>query len=121
MIPAIEAVPTTLLRFGDCGGEVGRDIVPPDPAATRLRFPTLKIFASCCCQLRYLAIFFVMYDFPLAGRPTMTTTSFAPTSRCEILPSGDTRDRVIPGMFSVVAGGLTRGVVEPEFCRTGGL
>lgn len=27
----------------------------------------------------------------------------------------------MPGIFRVVAGGLTRGVVEPEFWRTGGL
>lgn len=49
------------------------------------------------------------------------TTNFAPTSLCEILPSGDTRDRVIPGILRVVAGGLTLGVAEPEFCRIGGL
>lgn len=49
------------------------------------------------------------------------TTSFAPTSRCAILPSGETRDLVMPGMFKVVAGGLTLGVAVPEFCRIGGL
>lgn len=51
----------------------------------------------------------------------MTITSFAATSRSAILPSGETRDRVIPGMLSVVAWGRTRGVAEPEFCRMGGL
>lgn len=51
----------------------------------------------------------------------MMTTNFAPTSRCAILPSGDTRDLVIPGMFKVVAGGLLLGVAEPEFCLIGGL
>jgi hypothetical protein len=63
----------------------------------------------------------VIYDFPLAGKPTMITTNFAPTSRWAILPSGETRDLVIPGMFKVVAGGLLLGVAEPEFCLTGGL
>lgn len=56
-----------------------------------------------------------MYDLPLAGNPTITTTNFAPTSRCAIFPSGDTRDRVMPGMFRVVAGGLILGVAVPEF------
>ncbi len=51
----------------------------------------------------------------------MTITSFAATSRSAILPSGETSDRVIPGMLRVVACGRTRGVAEPEFCRIGGL
>jgi hypothetical protein len=51
----------------------------------------------------------------------MITTNFAPTSRWAILPSGETRDLVMPGMFKVVAGGLLLGVAEPEFCLTGGL
>ena len=38
-----------------------------------------------------------------------------------MLPSGETFDLVIPGMFNVVAGGRIRGVVEPEPCRIGGL
>ena len=47
-------------------------------------------------------------------------TSFDPTSRCEILPSGDTRDLVSPGISRVV--GLVReAVVEPESRRPGGL
>ena len=62
-----------------------------------------------------------MQDFPLAGNPTITTTNFAPTSLCAIFPSGETRERVMPGMFKVVAGGLILGVAVPEFCRTGGL
>lgn len=62
-----------------------------------------------------------MYDFPLAGRPTMTITSLAATSRWGILPSGETLDRVMPGMLRVVACGRTRGVWLPEFCRTGGM
>lgn len=62
-----------------------------------------------------------MYDFPRAGKPTMTMTSLAATSRLGILPSGETLERVIPGMFSVVAWGRTRGVWLPEFCRNGGL
>lgn len=32
----------------------------------------------------------------------MTMTSFEPTSRCAILPSGETLDLVSPGMSSVV-------------------
>lgn len=51
----------------------------------------------------------------------MTMTSFAATSRSAILPSGETRERVIPGMLRVVAWGRTRGVADPEFCRRGGL
>ena len=51
----------------------------------------------------------------------MIMTSFAPTSLWEIFPSGETRDRVIPGIFRVVAGGRTRGVEEPEFCLMGNL
>jgi hypothetical protein len=43
----------------------------------------------------------------------MTITSFAPTSLCAILPSGETLLFVNPGMSSVV--GLTRGVELPEF------
>lgn len=62
-----------------------------------------------------------MYDFPRAGSPTMMITSFAPTSRSAIRPSGDTRDRVMPGILSVVAWGRIRGVTLPEFCRIGGL
>lgn len=34
--------------------------VKPDPAATRLLFPTLKIRVSCCSQFKYRAIFFVI-------------------------------------------------------------
>jgi hypothetical protein len=49
------------------------------------------------------------------------TTNLAPTSRSAILPSGETFDLVIPGILSVVAGGLTLGVVVPEFCLIGGL
>lgn len=48
-------------------------------------------------------------------------TSFEATSREAILPSGEMRDLVMPGMLRVVALGRTRGVEEPEFCRTGGL
>lgn len=48
-------------------------------------------------------------------------TSFDPTSLGAIFPSGDTFDLVMPGIFKVVAGGLTRGVKVPEFCRTGAL
>lgn len=48
-------------------------------------------------------------------------TSFALTSLSAIFPSGETLDRVIPGMFRVVACGRTRGVWDPEFWRTGGL
>lgn len=51
----------------------------------------------------------------------MTITNFAATSRSAILPSGETRDRVMPGMLRVVACGRTRGVAEPEFCRMGGI
>ena len=91
------------------------------PAAIRRLLPTLKIRVLCCCHARNLWIFFVMYDFPRAGSPTMMMTSFAPTSRSAIRPSGDTRDRVMPGMLSVVAWGRIRGVWLPEFCRTGGL
>ena len=49
----------------------------------------------------------------------MITTNLAPTSREAILPSGETFDLVPPGIFNVVAGGRTRGVVVPEFCRIG--
>ena len=49
----------------------------------------------------------------------MTITSFEPTSRCAILPSGDTLDLVRPGISRVV--GFRRGVAEPEYCRFGGL
>lgn len=62
-----------------------------------------------------------MYDLPRAGNPTMIITSFDPTSLGAIFPSGETFDLVMPGMFKVVAGGLTRGVMVPEFCRTGAL
>ena len=51
----------------------------------------------------------------------MTITSLAATSLSAILPSGETLDLVMPGIFSVVACGRTRGVWLPEFCRTGGL
>lgn len=34
-------------------------------------------------------------------------------------PSGETLDRVIPGILSVVAGGRVRGVLDPEFCLIG--
>ena len=50
----------------------------------------------------------------------MTMTSFDPTSRCEILPSGDTRDLVSPGISRVV-GRVREAVVEPESRRPGGL
>lgn len=46
-------------------------------------------------------------------------TSLAETSRSAILPSGDTLDLVMPGMFKVVACGRTRGVWLPEFWRRG--
>ena len=49
----------------------------------------------------------------------MTMTSFAPTSRDAILPSGETFDFVNPGISRVV--GRTRGVLVPEFCRNGRL
>ena len=113
----------TLGRLGDCfWGDVGAEGMEPDaPAATRLLFPTLKILVSCCCQDRYRCILLVIYDFPRAGKPTIITTSLAPTSRCAILPSGETLDLVIPGIFNVVAGGRVRGVEWPEFCLTGGL
>lgn len=62
-----------------------------------------------------------MYDFPRAGSPTMTITSFAATSRSAIRPSGETLDLVMPGILRVVAGGRVRGVVVPEFCLMGGL
>lgn len=42
----------------------------------------------------------------------MIMMSFAPTSRSEIRPSGETFDRVKPGMSRVVARIL--GVVEPD-------
>ena len=58
---------------------------------------------------------------PLAGSPTMMTTSLEATSRLAILPSGETFDLVIPGILRVVAGGRVRGVDVPEFCLTGGL
>ncbi len=48
-------------------------------------------------------------------------TNLDATSRLAILPSGDTFDLVIPGMFKVVAGGRIRGVVDPDPCRIGGL
>lgn len=48
-------------------------------------------------------------------------TNLEATSRFAILPSGETLDLVIPGIFKVVAGGRVRGVVDPEYCRTGGL
>lgn len=107
------------LFLGDFGGVAAGPVEAP--AATRRLFPTLKIRHSCCCQERYRWIFLVIYDFPLAGKPTMITTNFAPTSLCAIFPSGETRDRVMPGMFNVVAGGLLLGVADPEFCLIGGL
>lgn len=42
----------------------------------------------------------------------MTITSLEPTSRCAILPSGDTLDLVKPGMSSVV--GRNRGVAAAD-------
>lgn len=48
-------------------------------------------------------------------------TSLAATSRSGILPSGETLDRVMPGMLSVVAWGRILGVTHPEFCLMGGL
>jgi hypothetical protein len=60
-----------------------------------------------------------MYDFPLAGSPTMMITNLDATSRSAIRPSGDTLERVMPGILSVVAGGRVRGVVVPEFCLIG--
>ena len=50
----------------------------------------------------------------------MTITSFDPTSRWAMRPSGETRDLVRPGISSVV-GRLRELVVEPESCRRGGL
>ena len=47
-------------------------------------------------------------------------TNFEPTSRCDILPSGETFDLVRPGMSSVV-GRLRDGAYEAESCRKGGL
>lgn len=48
-------------------------------------------------------------------------TNLAATSLSGILPSGETLDRVMPGMLSVVACGRILGVTQPEFCRMGGL
>ena len=46
-------------------------------------------------------------------------TNFDPTSRCAILPSGETFDFVRPGMSKVV-GRLREGVAVPEsLCRAG--
>jgi len=108
------AVEGTRASFGDPGDNVGWAL-----AATRRLFPTLKIWVSCCCQERYLWIFLVIYDLPRAGKPTIITTSFAPTSLFGILPSGETLDWVMPGMFKVEGCGRLRGVRSPEFCRIG--
>ncbi len=43
----------------------------------------------------------------------MTMTSFEPTSRCDILPSGETLDLVKPGMSNVVGKG--RLLLSPGF------
>ncbi len=48
-------------------------------------------------------------------------TSLDPTSRCAIRPSGDTFDRVKPGISSVVGRLRDDGVDEPEVCCSGGL
>ena len=61
----------------------------------------------------------MIYDFPLAGRPTIIITNLDATSRSAMRPSGETLDRVIPGILSVVAGGRVRGVLDPEFCLIG--
>lgn len=45
----------------------------------------------------------------------MTMTSLEPTSRCAILPSGETLDLVRPGISSVV--GRRRGVEVAELLR----
>lgn len=48
-------------------------------------------------------------------------TSFEPTSRWAILPSGDTLDFVSPGMSKVVGRWRDAGVEAPESLRRGGL
>lgn len=80
------------------------------PAAMRLRLPTLKILVLCCCHERYRCSFLVIYDFPLAGKPTMIMTNLDATSLSGIRPSGDALERVMPGMLSVVACGRILGV-----------
>jgi len=51
----------------------------------------------------------------------MTMTSLAPTSRCAIRPSGETFDRVSPGISSVVGRLRDEGVDKPELCCSAGL
>ena len=51
----------------------------------------------------------------------MTMTNLAPTSRCAIRPSGETFDRVKPGISSVVGRLRDEGVDEPELCCSAGL
>ena len=51
----------------------------------------------------------------------MTMTSFEPTSRWAILPSGDTLDRVRPGISKVVGLWREADVEVPESLRSGGL
>ena len=48
----------------------------------------------------------------------MTMTSLDPTSRCAILPSGETFDLVSPGISKVV-GRARSGVAVPESLRDG--
>lgn len=48
-------------------------------------------------------------------------TSFAPTSRCAIRPSGDTFDLVKPGMSRVVGRLRDDGVCVPDSCGRAGL
>ena len=48
-------------------------------------------------------------------------TSFEPTSRWAILPSGDTLDLVRPGISKVVGLWRDAGVEVPESLRRGGL
>lgn len=51
----------------------------------------------------------------------MTMTSLDPTSRCAIRPSGETFDRVSPGISSVVGRLRDEGVDEPELSCSAGL
>ena len=62
-----------------------------------------------------------MYDFPRAGSPTMMMTNLEATSLSGMRPSGDAFERVIPGMFKVVACGRTLGVCVPLLDLLGGL
>lgn len=48
-------------------------------------------------------------------------TSFAPTSRCAIRPSGETFDRVKPGMSRVVGRLRDDGVCVPDSAGRAGL